>query len=92
MNWHWDERKAKANLVKHGISFQLARLVFDDPMQFIYPDEHFDDDRWKTIGMVDHKTLIVIHTIYIDDDGGRIISARKATPHERKIYETRRND
>ena len=87
MEWHWDERKAAANKAKHDISFETAVLVFDDPMRLTVPDEHSDADRWRTFGRVGVGTLLVVHTIYPDDSGGRIISARKATVFERKSYE-----
>lgn len=87
MEWHWDERKAGANVSKHGIPFELAVLVFKDPMQLTFPNDHPDDDRWETYGRVDVSTLVVVHTIYDDESGGRIISARRATAHERKAYE-----
>ena len=87
MEWHWDELKARANVAKHGISFEMAMLVFDDPMHVTFPNDHPNDDRWETYGQVDVKTLVVVHTIYNDEGGGRIISARRATAHERKAYE-----
>lgn len=87
MEWHWDERKARANVAKHGIPFGLAVKVFDDPLHLTQPDDHVDDNRWNTMGRIDQSTLLVVHTLYEDDSGGRIISARKATAHERKIYE-----
>ena len=87
MDWHWDERKAKANKIKHGVSFELAVLVFDDPLLLTLPDDHSDADRWRTIGRVSSTTLLVVHTIYDDDSGGRIISARNATAFERRSYE-----
>lgn len=87
MEWHWDEGKAKANKIKHGVSFELAVLVFEDPALLTFPDDHSDDDRWRSIGCVSRNTLLVVHTIYDDDSGGRIISARNATPFERRSYD-----
>ena len=89
MPWTWDEKKAAANLVKHRVPFELAVQVFTDPLQLSEPDPYEDEARWRTIGqpLPDHPLLLfVVHT---DDngEGGRIISARKATPHERKAYE-----
>jgi len=89
MGWSWDERKAKANLAKHGIAFDLALRVFDDPLQISDFDPHPDGDRWRTIGLVRATTMVVIHTLIEPDGTGRIISARKATPSERKMYEQR---
>ncbi len=87
MDWHWDERKARANLQKHGISFDTAILVFDDPHNMTVLNAFPHGDRWETYGLVDPLTLVVIHTLYDDDSGGRIISARKATTKERRFYE-----
>jgi uncharacterized DUF497 family protein len=87
MKWHWDERKARANKTKHGVSFELAMQVFDDPLHLSQPNDHSDGDRWSTVGCISGGTLLVVHTIYEDDSGGRIISARKATAHERRAYE-----
>ena len=87
MNWVWDKKKARINLAKHDVFFEIAVFVFDDPRQLSEPDPHPDDDRWRTIGMVDATTLLVVHTIADDHGPGRIISARKATRRERKRYE-----
>ena len=86
MEWIWDEQKARANLAKHDIFFEVAVRVFDDPRQLSEPDPHPDGDRWRTIGMVNASTLFVVHTIMEADGTGRIISARKATRLERRQY------
>jgi hypothetical protein len=66
-------------------------LVFDDPLHASKPDPHPDGDRWHTIGHVGPVLLLVVHAWPIEsgegDLVGRIISARKATAHERKAYE-----
>jgi uncharacterized protein len=91
MRWTWDRDKAAANRLKHGLSFEAAVLVFDDPLQASRPDPHPDGDRWHTVGLVGPVMLLVVHTSPDDsEDGelvGRIISARKATAHERSAYE-----
>ena len=92
MRWTWDPDKAAANRVKHGLSFETAVLVFDDPLHASKPDPHPDEDRWHTIGLVGSVLLLVIHTwpeaeSEAGEPVGRIISARKATAHERKAYE-----
>jgi uncharacterized protein len=73
------------------LSFETAVLVFDDPLHASKADPHPDGDRWHTIGLVGSVLLLVIHTWPQDiEEGepvGRIISARKATAHERKAYE-----
>lgn len=87
MEWRWDQRKAVANKTKHGVSFELAALVFDDPLHLSQPDSHPDGNRWQTIGRIGSATLLVVHTDFDDRKGGRIISARKATGYERNAYE-----
>jgi uncharacterized protein len=87
MEWHWDERKAKANRLKHGLSFETAIEVFDDPHHLTFPNEYREEIRWETYGWVNATTLVVVHTVYDDESGGRIISARRATAHERRKYE-----
>lgn len=91
MEWSWDDRKARINLAKHGVRFETAVLVFEDDRHVSDPDPHADDDRWRTIGRVGGTiggvTLFVVHTWMEPDGSGRIISARKATPTERRYYE-----
>jgi uncharacterized protein len=92
VHWTWDEAKAAVNRAKHGLSFETAVCVFDDPLHASKPDPHPDGDRWHTIGLVGLLLLLVIHTwpeaeTNGDEPVGRIISARKATAHERKAYE-----
>ncbi|HEV2490416.1 MAG TPA: BrnT family toxin [Candidatus Acidoferrales bacterium] len=91
MRFTWDENKNRRNRAKHGISFETAALVFDDP-HAISRLERIEDgeERWQTLGLAGGiVVLLVAHTYY--EEGGeeviRIISARKATPLERKIYE-----
>ncbi len=91
-NFEWDLNKAKTNLKKHKIEFEMATSVFKDKKAIsIYDDEHSQyEDRWITIGMdFETRTLVVVHTfIKIDKENCkiRIISARKATKNEAKIY------
>lgn len=86
----WNDHKSRLNLKKHGISFDVASQVFDDPWQISQQDRHVQgEERWQTLGMVGGVlVLLVAHTVYEDEHEEicRIISARKATPHERKVY------
>lgn len=91
----WDENKARANIRNHGISFETAEQVFQDP----YLVQDFDrivgeETRWHTIGMVDGSLLLlVVHTTRetSGDEHVRIISARRAEKNEaRDYYETNR--
>jgi uncharacterized DUF497 family protein len=82
----WDARKAAANLRKHGVSFAEAATAFDDELGAYYPDT-LHDDRFVLIGYSQqHRLLYVVHA-EVGRDVIRIISARRATAHERTHYE-----
>ena len=86
MRFIWDERKASANLKKHGVSFDEAASAFDDPLGAYYPDS-LHEDRFILIGYSrQHRLLYVVHA-EVTADAIRIISARKATKHEQTRYE-----
>jgi uncharacterized protein len=93
MRFEWDPRKDKANRKKHGISFELAQRVFDDPNHLSLQDrQEGGEERWQTLGLIGpHAIVLVAHT-YEDEHGEeivRIISARKATRAERRLYDER---
>ena len=91
MRFEWDENKATANLLKHGVSFEEAATVFGDPLSdtFDDPDHSAEERRFVIIGMSEKgKMLIVAHTD--DGDTVRIISAREPTRGERQFYEESR--
>lgn len=88
----WDEAKNQSNIAKHGLSFQAAQLVFEDAAHVSRQDRiEGAEQRWQTIGLVGGVMLVLVaHTWHDDEDGSehiRIISARRATKLERKIYE-----
>ena len=90
MDWRWDEQKSQLNKQKHGLRFETAQAVFDDPMCRSRLDFYPQEERWQTIGMIGPACVLVVHTLPAGDDDeaiGRIISARRATRHERKEYE-----
>jgi uncharacterized DUF497 family protein len=89
MRWTWDPEKNRRNKRVHGLSFETAILVFDDPLALSRSDRSADEERWQTGGVIGTVTVFVVHTWPGPDDEeqGRIISARKATAQERKAYE-----
>ena len=91
MRWTWDPRKDRSNRRTHGLSFGTAALVFDDPLALSRLDESSEEERWQTVGKIGSRIVFVVHTWpepdARGDETGRIISARKATAHERKSYE-----
>ncbi len=81
----WDEKKNQANIIKHGISFELAVNVFRDKNRLDFYDERHsrDEDRYITIGMVQDLIVVVYTERY---DAIRMISARIANRKEREKY------
>ena len=91
MQFNWDDEKNRANLAKHGVSFELASYVFDDPLHRSVLELCEDEERWQTIGVAtDLMVILVVHTITElegEEELIRVISARLATAHERRAYE-----
>lgn len=91
MRFEWDEAKSRRNLVKHKISFETATLVFDDPHARSRVERVVEgEERWQTVGMIGGVIVVLVAHAYREQDGEemvRIISARKATSHERRAYE-----
>jgi uncharacterized DUF497 family protein len=88
MEFAWNPNKAALNLEKHGVSFQEATTVFNDPLSATFPDsDHsIQESRYIIIGMSGFGQLLVV--AHIDrGEKVRIISARKATRQERRFYE-----
>ena len=85
VRFEWDEAKSHQNRRKHGVDFQVAALVFDDPNHRSKQDRFVNgEERWQTIGLV-NELLLVCHT-WIEEDVVRIVSARKANRTERNRY------
>lgn len=93
MRFEWDSKKNEINIKKHGISFEEAKLVFDDPLHLAILDKRFNyfEERWITVGKITTEKIVVVAHIYFDNEGEeviRIISARIATSSERRQYES----
>ena len=91
LRFEWDIAKNETNKSKHRVGFETARLIFDDPLHISFVDRVVDGElRWDAIGSVEGVVvLLVAHTHREEgsDEVVRIISARLATRHERKLYE-----
>ena len=87
MRFTWDSRKAAANLKKHGVSFPEAATAFEDPLGAYYPDT-LDDDRLILVGYSRQQRLLYVVHAEVQREVIRIISARRATSHEKTHYET----
>lgn len=84
--FEWDDRKAARNWTEHGISFEAARLAFDDAFGVAREDtrENYGEDRFNLLGMVKDRLMHVTFTYR--GERIRIISARGAEPHEQRLY------
>lgn len=85
MKFIWDEKKRRANILKHGFDFVDSEEVFEG-VTLTLDDDRFEygEDRFITLGFLRGTVVVVAHTE--KDNEFRIISMRKATKHEQKIY------
>ncbi len=87
MHFEWDPTKAISNAKKHGVTFTQARSAVLDPFAWRQPDNAQGDGRELLLGRSsDGQTLFVV-LLEVHHDLTRIISARRATAHERRLYE-----
>jgi uncharacterized DUF497 family protein len=91
LTFEWDEEKSKGNIRKHGVSFDEAKTVFNDPfaMTIADPDHSLQEDRYIDMGMSSRGRLLVV---WYTERGQniRIIGSRKASPTQRRQYEEER--
>lgn len=91
MEFEWDPEKAEENLRRHGVPFTEAMTVFGDPLEVTIPDpDHSEGEfRFLSLGRSEADRLLVVS--YTERDSRvRLISAREATPKERRDYESGR--
>jgi uncharacterized DUF497 family protein len=92
VKYEWDENKNRLNISKHGFDFNDARFIFDAPM-LVIPDtrEDYGEDRYIGIGIL-RRTIVIVVFTENTDEVIRVISLRKATKNERKIYQNKFQD
>lgn len=88
-NFAWDEKKALINIQKHGVSFEEATTIFQDTFSLTMNDvvHSIDEERFIDIGLSSNGHVLVV-TYTERKNNIRVISCRKATPAEKKAYET----
>ncbi len=89
LGFKWDPRKALANARKHGVTFEEAITVFDDPLARIFFDEWHSEAESREI-IIGHSSagrVLLIAFAEQSDKSVRVISARCATPREQRDYE-----
>ncbi len=91
IRFEWDKAKNRRNKNIHNLSFETAVEVFADPFAFTIPDRYQDsEERFWTVGRLRNLVITVVVHTSSDDKGEvviRVISARRATPQERQLYE-----
>ena len=87
MSIGWDNKKAALNLKNHKVGFDEASTVLADPLVQYSLNDHPDGNRWEYIGHSYRNNLLYVVTVEETEEEIRIISAREATPSERKQYE-----
>jgi uncharacterized protein len=85
-DFEWDDAKAALNQQRHGTTLEMARDAFKDAFAIEWNDERYPypEPRFCLLGVVEHRLLFVAYAL--NGDRIRIISARKAEPHERRRY------
>ena len=92
IGFEWDDEKNAANKRKHGISFEVAVKVFDDGNRTEFVERiEAGEERWHAIGVVEMRVFMVLTVVHTYREEGakpviRLISARRATRHERRLY------
>ena len=88
MQFEWDRGKGDRNLKKHSVSFEEARTAFRDPLARIFDDEAHSTEELREI-IIGHSVLNRLILVWFTErkDSIRILSARRATPREKKDYE-----
>jgi uncharacterized DUF497 family protein len=82
----WSARKAASNLRQHGVAFPEAATAFEDAQAAYYPDS-LHEDRFILIGYSRQQRLLYVVHAEVGADTIRLISARRATSHEKAHYE-----
>ena len=88
VTFEWDDEKARINLAKHDVSFEEAETVFGDPLIGLAPDpDHSSSEMREIAAGVSLSGRLLLVSFKQTGDSIRIISARKLTAYERRLYE-----
>ena len=88
ITFEWDEEKAKRNFKKHGVNFEEAKMVFNDPVSITIPDPLHSDNEQRFIDIGNTPKGRVLVVAYTERGSNiRIISCRKAVKREKREYE-----
>jgi len=92
MEYEWDENKQQSNLEKHGLDFVIAYKIYESVEKLTIPSNYASEQRWVDIAPVG-KELVVLTLVYTyREERVRIISLRKASKQERRLYNEKRKN
>ncbi|RKZ36598.1 MAG: BrnT family toxin [Gammaproteobacteria bacterium] len=92
MKYEWDENKRKSNLEKHGLDFVIAYKIYESVEKLTISSKYASEQRWIDIAPVE-KELMVLTLVYTyREERVRIISLRKASIQERRLYNEKRKN
>jgi uncharacterized DUF497 family protein len=86
-SFEWDSAKAESNLAKHAVAFERACQVFFDPFRRVVDTAESDEARAAIVGYTESESLLTVVHLVLHEEVIRIISARRASKEERKLYE-----
>lgn len=89
--YEWDEAKRESNLRKHGLDFDDADMVYENPNKITFATEGRGEERWRDIALVESNGIVFALVYTVRGYNVRIISFRKASRRERRIYDNLRS-
>lgn len=88
--YEWDEAKRESNLKKHGLDFDDADIVYENPRKVTFAVANRGEPRWRDVALVESNGIVLALVYTIRGYNVRIISFRKASRRERRIYDNLR--
>lgn len=88
--YEWDEAKREANLRKHGLDFDDANIVYENPNKVTFSQTGHSEARWRDIALVESNGIVLALVYTVRRYNVRVISFRKASRKERRIYDNLR--
>lgn len=92
MYYEWDENKRRANLEKHGLDFVIAYKIYESAIKITIPSSYQSEPRWIDIAQLDDELLVLTMVYTYRGNRIRIISLRKASRQERRLYDQARRN
>jgi len=92
MEYEWDQNKREINLIKHGLDFIISYKIYESDEKLTMPSDYKNEQRWVDIAPVGEELLVLTMVYTYREERVRIISLRKASKEERRLYNEKRNN